>query len=456
MTTTRIRNNSEMLYSQLIILVLFFGSTSVFILYESINVFGIRFNPLNFPIQIANIVLAVFFLSYSLAFRKQKKTMALFWMFQLIFFGLTGLLNILDPTPYYLTQIATFSDLQKASLYIFIAQIFVAVGQVFFTARPKMNGAHEHLLSRVDYEKIKIRIWKVLILYVILLPVVTNYLGGISFLFRRARYGFNLSDSTIASQAIFQSVLYVPPLICLLSFLYLGDSFEKPRKTVMLLFVWLVFLSNPLANARQVTVFLLFPILFYLLKDRRVPTNIFFLGIPFLLIYGANLVDRFTGELLPVRFIILSRNGDFDAFAQFANGINLVNNDLFPYFQQIIGPMLFFVPRSIWDSKPRDTGSVIANELGLSFQNLSAPWVLEAYSNARLIGLIIASMFLGYYLSKYDLGSLLDLRSWLLGSILIGVLFIVLRGSLLQAIGRIIFSFLLVYYITNRFRIRNF
>jgi hypothetical protein len=40
--------------------------------------------------------------------------MALFWMFQLIFFGLTGLLNILDPVPYYLTQIATFSDLQKA------------------------------------------------------------------------------------------------------------------------------------------------------------------------------------------------------------------------------------------------------------------------------------------------------------------------------------------------------
>lgn len=459
MTTTRIRNNSEMLYSQLIILNLFFGSISIFILYESINFFGIRVNPLNFPIQIANIVLAVFFLSYSLAFRKQKKTMALFWIFQLIFFGLTGLLNILDPTPYYLTQIATFSDLQKASLYVFIAQLFVAVGQVFFRARTKRNEAHEAhepLLSRADYERIKLRIWKVLILYVILLPVVINYLGGISFLLRRSRYGLNLSDSTIALQAISQSVLYVPPLICLLSFLYLGDRFEKPRKTVMLLLVWLVFLSNPLANARQVTVFLLFPIFFYLLKDRRVSTNIFFLGIPFLLIYSANLVDRFTGELIPVRFTILSRNGDFDSFAQFANGINMVNNDLFPYFQQILGPMLFFVPRSIWDSKPRDTGSVIANQLGLSFQNLSAPWVLEAYSNARLIGLIVASMFLGFYLSKYDLGSLHNLRSWLLGSILIGVLFIVLRGSLLQAVGRVIFSFLLVYYITNRFRIRSF
>ena len=87
--------------------------------------------------------------------------MALFWIFQLIFFGLTGLLNILDPTPYYLTQIATFSDLQKASLYVFIAQLFVAVGQVFFRARTKRNEAHEaheadsYEAYEADYETYK-------------------------------------------------------------------------------------------------------------------------------------------------------------------------------------------------------------------------------------------------------------------------------------------------------------
>jgi hypothetical protein len=223
----------------------------------------------------------------------------------------------------------------------------------------------------------------------------------------------------------------------------------------VLLLVWILFLSNPLANARQVTLFLLLPILFYFLKNRRVATNFFFLGIPFLLIYSANLVDRVTGQLITARFTILSRNGDFDSFAQFANGINLVDRGLFPYFQQILGPILFFIPRSIWDSKPRDTGVEIANQLGLSFQNLSAPWLLEAYSNAKLVGLIVTSIFLSFYLSKYDLGSLQNLRGWLLGSILIAVLFIVLRGSLLQASGRVIFSFSLVYYITHRFKIKS-
>jgi hypothetical protein len=411
---------------------------------------------INFPIQIANIVLAVFFLSFSLAFRNQKKTMALFWMFQLIFFGLAGLLNILDPVPYYLTQIATFSDLQKASLFTLVAQIFVAAAQVVFTFKQKRDENHELLLSKTDYQRVKRKIRNILVLYVILLPVVINFLGGTTFLLRRTRFGFDLSNLTIATQSIFESILYVPPLICLLTLLYFGDSLEKPRKTMIFLLIWIVFLSNPLANPRQVTLFLLLPIFFYFLKDKRFATNAFFLGIPFLLIYSANLVDRFTGQLNPLRFTILSRNGDFDAFAQFANGIKLMDSGLFPYLQQILGPLLFFVPRSIWDSKPRDTGVEIASQLNLRFQNISSPWVLEAYSNAQLVGLIVTSIFLGFYLSKYEYGSLHNLRSWLLGSILIGVLFIVLRGSLLQATGRVIFSFLLVYYITYRFKTKSF
>lgn len=293
-------------------------------------------------------------------------------------------------------------------------------------------------------------------MYILLLPVVINSLGGVAFLLRRTRYGSDISNLTIASQAIFESVLYAPPLICLLTLFYLDKNFEKLRKTMFFLLVWIIFLSNPLANARQVTLFLLIPIVFYFLKDKRIATNCFFLGIPLLLIYSANLVDRFTGQLNPIKFNILSRQGDFDSFAQFANGIRLVDNDIFPYFQQTLGPVLFFVPRSVWNSKPRDTGVEIANQLGLSFQNLSAPTILEAYSNAKQVGLVVTSILLGFCISKFDLGSLHNLRSWLLGSVLVGVLFIVLRGSLLQATGRVIFSFVIVFYITNRLKNKSF
>jgi hypothetical protein len=82
--------------------------------------------------------------------------------------------------------------------------------------------------------------------------------------------------------------------------------------------------------------------------------------------------------------------------------------------------------------------------------------MLEAYSNARLVGLIVTAVFLGFFLSKHDMVSPRNLRSWLLGSILVGVLFIVLRGSLLQASGRVIFSIAIVYYITSKLKIKSF
>jgi|688.fasta_scaffold90981_2 hypothetical protein len=457
MIVQKFEKKSKFFFSQLIILNLFFGFFSFFVLYKSIALFGIQFNLLNFPIQIVNIILAVFFLSLSLAFKNQQKVMALFWTFQLFFFGLTGLLNILDPAPLYLTQIATFSDLQKASLYTLVGQIFVAGSQLYFTLKKEDSDFNELQLVLEDYQRAKRRTRNILLLYITLLPIVINSLGGIAFLLRRTRYGSNGSNLSTASEAFLQSVLHVPPLICLLTLFYFGNKFEKPRKTtICLLLVWIIFLSNPLANARQTTLFLLLPIIFFFLKDKRIATNCFFLLLPLLLIYSANLVDRFTGQLNPFSFNILSRRGDFDAFAQFANGIRLVDNDIFPYFQQILGPVLFFVPRSIWNSKPRDTGSEIANQLSLTFQNLSAPWILEAYANANLVGLIMTSVFLGFFLSKHDMGSLHNLRGWLFGSILIGVLFIVLRGSLLQATGRVIFSFAIVYYVTSKFKIKSF
>jgi len=369
---------------------------------------------------------------------------------------LTGLLNVLDPYPYYLTQIASFSDLQKAAEYTFVGQIFVASAQVYFMNKNKSNDTDELHLGGIDYQEAKKRVMKILVSYIFLLPIIINSLGGSEFLFRRVRYGPRISNLTIASQAFFESLLYVPPLICLLTIIYIGKSFEKLRMIMILLVVWITFLSNPFANARQVTLFLLIPIVFYFLRGKRIATNCLFLGLPFLLIYSVSAVDRVTGQLNQPKFSILSRQGDFDSFAQFANGIRLVDNDIFPHFQQILGPVLFFVPRSIWHSKPRDTGVEIADQLSLSYQNLSAPWILEAYSNARLLGLILTSIFLGFYLCKFDLDSQLNLRTWLLGSILAGALFIVLRGSLLQATGRVFASFLIIYYITNRLKIKSF
>ena len=75
---------------------------------------------------------------------------------------------------------------------------------------------------------------------------------------------------------------------------------------------------------------------------------------------------------------------------------------------------------------------------------MSAPWILESYVNARLAGVVFVSILIGFYLTKLDLKAFLDVRYFLLGSLTSGFLFIVLRGSLLQATGRVAFSIVIV------------
>ena len=120
---------------------------------------------------------------------------------------------------------------------------------------------------------------------------------------------------------------------------------------------------------------------------------------------------------------------------------------LFPILHQILGSIFFFVPRSIWIDKPLDTGVVLANSNGLLFKNLSAPWILELLVNFRIVGLVIFCIFLGIYLGRVIFFENISAKSLVWAGIISGGMFILLRGSLLQATGRIIFSYFLIHII---------
>jgi hypothetical protein len=97
---------------------------------------------------------------------------------------------------------------------------------------------------------------------------------------------------------------------------------------------------------------------------------------------------------------------------------------------------------------------VLGETFSLNFRNLSAPWQAELLVNFRLIGIIIGAVLLGLFLAKLDYYSTFQKRYEIFSAIMFGSLFILLRGSLLQATGRFIFAVILVFIITS-FRIKN-
>ena len=127
--------------------------------------------------------------------------------------------------------------------------------------------------------------------------------------------------------------------------------------------------------------------------------------------------------------------GDFDAFTQVVNSLEVSLRQGFTLSNQFLGPLGFFIPRSIWPDKPLDTGRLIGNAKGYSFTNLSAPLWSEALISFTFIGVILSFVILGFLSTRADQKFAWAHRSEASALYFPGALYLVimLRGSLLQA-----------------------
>lgn len=96
---------------------------------------------------------------------------------------------------------------------------------------------------------------------------------------------------------------------------------------------------------------------------------------------------------------------NYDAFANFTTTIEFVNNEGYAHGHQAAGALLFFVPRSIWTSKPVGTGEYIGeylvSEYDFSYTNLANPFISEGYINFGIMGVILFAAVLGFFFSIF-------------------------------------------------------
>lgn len=139
-------------------------------------------------------------------------------------------------------------------------------------------------------------------------------------------------------------------------------------------------------------------------------------------------------------------NPDYDAFWQIANAVSYWVEGHVVVLSQFVGSVLFWVPRSLWPGKPTDTGVLLAQYRGYSFDNLSAPLWAEGMVNVGILGVVVLFVLLGVAVRVMDGRIVLAFSRggvWaVVGAILPVYLTILLRGSLLQATGALTLTIL--------------
>lgn len=137
--------------------------------------------------------------------------------------------------------------------------------------------------------------------------------------------------------------------------------------------------------------------------------------------------------------------------------------------RQLLGAFLFWVPRSIWPTKPVGSGSTVLAYQGSDFTNVSSPIIAEGYINFGVFGVMLFALIYAVVCCKvdyracrfrkgggYNSGSFRDNIQFVYG-VIVGYSYLLLRGDLLTALSNLIGILMPVFFLTiiNRFNIRK-
>jgi hypothetical protein len=160
-------------------------------------------------------------------------------------------------------------------------------------------------------------------------------------------------------------------------------------------------------------------------------------------ILGQFSMDQFWTQIADHYFSI-----NYDSWANTYTSVEIVRVHGLQWGHQLLGALLFFVPSSLWTSKPLATGIFLGNYLSthysMWFTNLSAPLVAESYLDFGYAGVIAYAAGLAYFVTF--LNTLARRRGkWVaapMATYASVYLMIVMRGSLMIATGFGVAAFL--------------
>lgn len=152
-------------------------------------------------------------------------------------------------------------------------------------------------------------------------------------------------------------------------------------------------------------------------------------------------------------------HGHFDSYLSIGQ---VIQAGFISYGRQLLGNILFFIPRKIWPDKPTGTGHTLASSLDLGFANISANFYAEGFANFGYLGMFLFAGVMGWWLRKLDEMFYRKLTMGVgrnnllpLYFVFLSFLVFILRGDLLSSISFFIGFALCIKFISLFFNEKN-
>ncbi len=244
-------------------------------------------------------------------------------------------------------------------------------------------------------------------------------------------------------------IFYVLPLVLLLHLLlFWKRSWNILRIITVSL---LLFSSFPTALSRTNFGILVTPMTFLIFPWLYRRNNFVFLFIVgFIYLFPFLNQFRDISSLKQLKFkanLEMFSTAHFDSYYNFG----LMFDVPLQWGKQLLGVLLFFVPRDFWPGKPVGSGAFMAEFHNMTFTNISANYFAEGYINFGFMGIVLFLAVLCYLLAKLDYFGALSEKSnpplFVLYLQLIFSVFYLLRGDLMSSFATMVSIVLLNVFI---------
>ncbi|MEJ2866270.1 hypothetical protein WCD74_00745 [Actinomycetospora sp. OC33-EN08] len=398
-----------------------------------------------------------------------------FWIFTYCWIAVAGLTQALaDANPLGVTL--TRDDQLLQGLVVLVGMICFDVGSRVRPAQPRPPRRF------LDPRRVVLLGWT----SVVLSPLFVLVLGGpAALLSSREAVTDSLSDqgllSAASGDAIGGTLATVANVLTYIAMLTLGKLLVDDRVlrrvvSNQLLFALLVglnlLINNPISNSRFWAFTVILGVLYLWRRTARplmlaafvtgfaMATLVVF---PYLDAYR---VSESTARQYNVRLndfsnpvdYVLAKT-DYGSVTDVGIALRVTDQHGFSYGEQLLGDVLFWFPRALWPDKPVNTTVLIAHQIGYEFTNLDSPLWAEGWIDFGWVGVVAFLGGAGIVARRLD-DSLLRARLLALDGrtplaavgvpAIAGYEFILLRGSLLQAMARIVVMVGLLWLLSRR------
>jgi len=367
----------------------------------------------------------------------------IFYLFALFFFGIAPLVqwyNGLNLAPMYDEELTCLDFLRANLVLLVVFAGFELLYWLFYRVDSSTSSAS--LKPQTSNLKLStFPLWLLVVAAAVLVFLWYQQFNPLNLLFRGGA-GERENENKIAILVCGYFCRYIPVSAALIYQLY-----GRHRKTVGIVLWFLVVaccFPTGMARLQIVPVYLPAAILLVpFLRERKyllVMALVSGLLVVFPFLHMFRDISYDMGEFRLFDFSFFNAL-HFDSFASLAY---IIKQDFVTGGEQLLGALLFWIPRSLWPDKPIESGRMLAEtfDLGMpnDFTNIAVNWFGEGYLNYGYLGVAIWLVALVFVCARADRLFWSSSEKFSRPAVIyyfsgLGMLFFVLRGDMMSGVA---------------------